>query len=74
MLTLHELALDEVDSYLAGQSPHYGTVKAITLHHCYRPNQTTDPFHGLSSMKGIQKLCQSTVIIERIRTNSTLIA
>ena len=33
MLTLRELALGEVDNYLSSQSPYYGTVKAIVLHH-----------------------------------------
>lgn len=69
MLTLQELALDEVDGYLANQSPRYGTVKAIMLHHTYRPNQTTHPFHGLSSMKNIQAYHRSLPRVRDIMAN-----
>lgn len=54
MLSLRNLALGEVDDYLESQSPHYGIVEAVMLHHAWRPNQTTHPYHGESTMLGIQ--------------------
>ena len=69
MLTLRELALDELDGYLGSQSPHYGTVKAIMLHHCYRPNQTTHPYQGKSSMLNIQQFHRSRPGVSDVMAN-----
>ncbi len=69
MLSLRNLALDEVDSYLENQSPHYGTVKAIMLHHTYRPNQTTHPYYGESSILSIQQFHISRPGVSDIMAN-----
>jgi len=52
-LALHEMHLNEVDDYLATQHPGHGQVKAVTLHHCFHPNQSE--YRGESTMLGIQR-------------------
>jgi len=69
MLELRELQLHQVDGYLASQRPAHGTVKAIVLHHCWRPNQTTDPYRGKPTMLGVQRAQRNRPGISDIMAN-----
>ena len=69
MLELRELQLHQVDGYLASQHPAHGTVKAIMLHHCWKPNQTTDPYRGKSTMLGVQRAQRNRSGVSDIMAN-----
>jgi len=55
MQVLDKFTIGDADAVLNDDAPHWGPIQGVVLHHTYRPNQTTYPYRGRTSLVNIRR-------------------